>query len=277
MFFNGFRVFKMFNKKAISILIVPIISALTIGSIVSCTDQQKPKNTQELVTNFNNTWAKTDDFIGQVKAKEIKETSSAMFHLVEMESGGSGYISNDGRYLIGGPIMIIENGKIVELGEEIRIKETKKLINVLDLANSITLKPSGEVKQTIYVFTDPTCPSCQAFHSETEKLLNNGVQIHYLPWVRTPESKKIINDVWCATDKLTAYEKAIKSEKFETTECANPLEKNIKVGQKLNVQATPTIFTKDGSVVTGAVPADELLKFLKLDNPTTTDESDPKK
>lgn len=253
------------NAMFLKTLLAITTSALMMGGLTACTNNSKIVEPDSLVAAFNETWAKADEFKGEVKIKSIQKTDSDTFYLVEMEKGGTGYLTADGKYLIGGPVMQLEGNKIVEIGEKAKIETNKEYLSKINLATAITYKPTDTIKHTVYIFTDPSCPACIAFHQETEELLKNGVQIHFLPWARNAESQQIINDVWCAKDKKVAYESAIKSEKFETQKCANGVEEVINIGKKLNVKATPTIFTDKGEVITGAIPAKALLNFLNSD------------
>lgn len=251
-------------------LLATSVAAFLCISLTACLEVgSKAKDPQTLVKEFNETWANAEEFKGEVKINSIKATDSKNFYLVEMEKGGSGYLTADGKHLIGGPILQLEGNKVVELGDKIKIEEAKTLLKTFELTTTaITYKPEGEVKHTLFVFSDPSCTACQVFHKETDELLKNGVQIHYLPWIRGTESEKVVNDVWCAKDKKVAYESAIKSETFVTEKCENSVEKSIELGNKLEVRATPTIYTEDGRVITGAIPAKTLLDFL---NPAKQD------
>lgn len=254
----------MFHKTVFAVTTI----ALIIGGLTACDRSKQVENPQDLVTGFNNTWANADEFKGEVKVKSIQKTDSDKFYLVEMENGGSGYLTADGKNLIGGPVLQLEGNKIVELGEKIKTEKIKEQLKKIDLTTALTYKPTTEPKHTLYVFTDPTCSACASLHSETEELLNNGIQIHYLAWSRGPDSMKAINDVWCAKDKKAAYQSAINSVKFETEKCESKVEKNIEVGKLLNVKATPTIFTEDGRMISGAVPANIILSFLDTEKDT---------
>lgn len=249
----------MFSKT----LLAATTAVLMITGLTACVEANKAKDPQTIVKEFNEKWANSAEFKGEVKIKNIKNTDAKGFYLVEMEKGGSGYITADGKYLIGGPILQLEGNKVVELGEKLKSSEAKELLKTVDTATqAITYKPAGGIKHTLYVFTDPSCSACQFFHKETDALIKNGVQIHYLPWARGAESLKGINDVWCAKDKKVAYESATKSEPFVSEKCENTVEKSIEIGKKLEVRATPTIYTEDGRVITGAIPAQNLLEFL---------------
>lgn len=47
------------------------------------------------------------------------------------------------------------------------------------------------------------------------------------------------------------------------TECANPIERNVALGQKLNINGTPTLIAADGRVLPGAAPIEQLNQWIE--------------
>jgi thiol:disulfide interchange protein DsbC len=46
--------------------------------------------------------------------------------------------------------------------------------------------------------------------------------------------------------------------------CTNPVEKHYRLGERLDVNGTPTIFLDDGKTIPGYVPAPRLLSMLGI-------------
>jgi thiol:disulfide interchange protein DsbC len=66
--------------------------------------------------------------------------------------------------------------------------------------------------------------------------------------------------IWCAPDKVKAWDAFFASGTLPDNagDCDNPVEKTNALGQKLKVQATPTLIFANGSVVPGAIPPEQM-------------------
>jgi thiol:disulfide interchange protein DsbC len=66
--------------------------------------------------------------------------------------------------------------------------------------------------------------------------------------------------IWCAPDKVKAWDAFFASGTLPDNagDCDNPVEKTNVLGQKLRVQATPTLIFANGSVVPGAIPPEQM-------------------
>ena len=66
--------------------------------------------------------------------------------------------------------------------------------------------------------------------------------------------------IWCAPDRLKAWDEFFASGKLPDNkgDCDTPLAATQALGQKLRVNATPTLVFADGSIVPGALPKDRL-------------------
>ena len=66
--------------------------------------------------------------------------------------------------------------------------------------------------------------------------------------------------IWCSADKVKAWDEFFATGKLPDNQgdCDNPVVATNALGAKLRVTATPTLVFADGSVVPGALPAQQL-------------------
>lgn len=113
---------------------------------------------------------------------------------------------------------------------------------------------SGNASRKLAVFSDPDCPYCQQLELELARL--DDVTIYIFPFPLTqlhPNAATIAHKIWCASDRATAWHDYLiqKTEPNNAGDCENPIEDNIKLGQSLNVQGTPTLILSNGELITG--------------------------
>lgn len=174
------------------------------------------------------------------------------------------YVSDDGRYLIQGNLVDIQERR--NLTEERRSEMRADAISALDEKDMVVFAPAGEVKHTLTVFTDPDCPYCRKLHSEVPQLNAAGVKVRYLAFPRqgipSPGYDKAVS-VWCAEDRAAAMTAAKSGGEVESRTCENPVMDQLQTGMRLGVRGTPTIITETGRTFPGYVPAAELLSQLQ--------------
>lgn len=172
------------------------------------------------------------------------------------------YVSNDGKYLFLGDVMELATRK--NLTETWREQSATKLINAVGESNMIVIGPK-QAKRTITVFTDVDCPYCSKLHLEVPELNKQGVKVRYLLFPRSganSDTYKRSVAVWCAADRVKAVGVAKAGGKIEMKTCSNPVDSHYKLGERLGVNGTPTIFIDDGKKIGGYVPAARLLAIL---------------
>lgn len=147
------------------------------------------------------------------------------------------------------------------------LKALAQMIDVtkLPIQNAIT-REKGERQHTLYVFTDPRCPFCKKLE-ETLSGLNN-IRIHTFLTPLTglhPDAKELSARIWCAKDKVKAFEDVMIRGTDLTTpaQCSAPIEDNEKLMTELGIKGTPTLFFENGERVTGAVSAQAIEEKLE--------------
>lgn len=122
----------------------------------------------------------------------------------------------------------------------------------------------GNGKRVIATFEDPNCGFCKQLNKTLDEM---GNTTHYVFMVGMlgPESVAKANAIWCSVDPAKSWMDWMTTSKAvpaPAQDCATPVERNGKLGQKYRVQGTPAIFFPNGDRVQGAVPAAELEKYF---------------
>lgn len=122
------------------------------------------------------------------------------------------------------------------------------------------VKGTGERK--VAVFEDPNCGYCKQLHRTLEDVDNITVYTFLFP-ILTPDSVSRSRNIWCAADPAKAWKAwMLDGEQPAAADCPTPIQDNLALGRKLNIQGTPAMFFADGSRVNGALPLDALKKKL---------------
>lgn len=121
----------------------------------------------------------------------------------------------------------------------------------------------GTGARQMAVFEDPNCGYCKQLHRTLESIDDVTVYTFLFP-ILSPDSSTKSRDIWCSPDPAVTWKAwMVKGEAPVPAECATtPIDDNLALGRKLNVQGTPAIFFADGSRVNGALPLDALKKKL---------------
>jgi len=174
------------------------------------------------------------------------------------------YISADAKFLFFGDLVDVSSR--TNLTEHRRGAIAVRLIDEIGEKRMIVMGPA-KPKRTITVFTDVDCPYCVKFHLDVPTLTKEGVKVRYLMFPRSgigAETYKRSVAVWCAADRVKAVGIAKARGKLEMKTCPNPVEDHYRLGERLGVSGTPTIFLDDGRRIGGYLPPARLLPILGL-------------
>jgi thiol:disulfide interchange protein DsbC len=113
----------------------------------------------------------------------------------------------------------------------------------------------GNGSRRMAIFEDPNCGYCKRFEQDLNTIDNITAYIFPYP-ILTPDSAEKSKAIWCAPDKLKAWQDAMLRGTLPTNKgtCENPIEKNVALGQKFRINGIPVTFFEDGERVAGAVP-----------------------
>ena len=164
------------------------------------------------------------------------------------------YMSADGRYIVRGDIIDIAEG--INVTDVARKKLRIDAVESLGEGSMIVFSPE-QVKGTISVFTDITCPYCAKLHREVGQLNDNGIKVRYLAYPRVGVPSSVADDmasVWCADDPRQALTDAKAGRGVDPKRCPNPVQEHYDMGNKVGISGTPAIVLEDGSLLEGYVP-----------------------
>ncbi|MFN3628738.1 MAG: DsbC family protein [Casimicrobiaceae bacterium] len=156
---------------------------------------------------------------------------------------------------------LVEAATMKNLTEE-RAAELRAIdVKQLPLQDAIKFV-RGKGERLIYLFSDVDCPFCTRLETTLQDIDNITVYIFMYPIDSLhPAARGKQKAIWCAKDRLAAWQDAVLRRKFDPNakgDCDNPVDRTVELGQKLGVRATPTFFLADGRMVAGALPKDRI-------------------
>lgn len=123
----------------------------------------------------------------------------------------------------------------------------------------------GDGSRKVAVFEDPDCPFCKQVEANFAQLNNYTLYVFLYPIEQlhadaVNKSKK----VWCAKDRSKAWlDLMLKNQVPQNKDdCATPVARNINLAGQLNIAGTPAVIFEDGRLVPGAIPKEQIEKFL---------------
>lgn len=178
-----------------------------------------------------------------------------------------GYVTADGKYLfLGDLIEVATRTNITSMTPTEHGRKVVKMIEEVGEENMIVMGPKNP-KRTMTVFTDVDCPYCARLHQDVPELTRNGVKVRYLLFPRGgigSQTYKRSVAVWCADDRVKAIGTAKSGGTLDMKTCTNPVERHYRLGEKIGVSGTPTIFLDNGQRIGGYVPAERMLGMLGI-------------
>jgi thiol:disulfide interchange protein DsbC len=172
------------------------------------------------------------------------------------------YIDTSGKHLFNGHLFDLDAKE--DLTERRIEALTRVDIKQLPLADAFDIV-HGDGKRQLYVFEDPDCPYCKKFEEQLPKI--NDVTLHIFLFPLTtihPHAYEHALAVWCAKDRQKTWaDKMMKGiDPPATAKCANPIDRNLALGEKIHIDGTPTIVFADGRVHAGMMSAEDLERML---------------
>jgi len=121
------------------------------------------------------------------------------------------------------------------------------------------VKGNGERK--LVIFSDADCPFCARLEQELKSVDNVTIYTFLYPIDSLhPDAARKSRMIWCSADRVKAWNEFFATGALPDNngDCDNPVVATSALGQKLRVAATPTLVFADGSVVPGALPAQQI-------------------
>lgn len=202
-----------------------------------------------------------------IKLDSLQKTRYGGLYEAVMEGSQVFYTDKSASFILIGSLI---DGKTQRNVTEDRMRDLLQVkFDTLPLESAIK-QVKGNGSRKIAVFSDPDCPYCRKLDAELEKVTDVTIYTFLFPIASLhPQAGDKSRAVWCAPDRVKAWEELIKKGTVPQTggKCENPLAKIAALGQKLKITGTPTIIFADGMRVPGMVPAADLEKLLNGERP----------
>lgn len=222
-------------KKTLACALMSFISTLTLA------------NVDTVKTNLSKQHPKLN--IENIQATEMKGIYSGSM------DGQVVYLGEDAQHILVGSMFRLSDQK--NLTKDLILKQNSIDWKKLPLQDAIkTVRGNG--KRQIAIFSDPNCPYCKQLEAELKKLDN--VTIYTFIYPIKPQSVAPSKAVYCEKDQSYAWENLIAKgiAPAGNKSCANPIERNLKLGQSLGVNGTPTLIFSNGFKAAGGFPAEQI-------------------
>ncbi|NOT65249.1 MAG: DsbC family protein [Methylotenera sp.] len=147
-----------------------------------------------------------------------------------------------------------------------RMEELTKVdFNSLPLDQAIKVV-KGNGSRKLVVFSDVDCPYCKRLErNEMTNITDVTVYTFLYPIAQLhPDSANKSKSIWCAKDRVKAWEDWIMRDQLPktTSNCEVPIEKIGELARKLGVTSTPTLIFADGKRMLGAQPYKEIERAM---------------
>ncbi len=173
------------------------------------------------------------------------------------------YVTTDGKYLLHGNLYdVVAN---VNLTEGSRSEIRRAALKEVESKQKISFT-TPETKYVVTVFTDIDCGYCKKMHSEMSAYNALGIGIEYMFFPRAgvgSQSWEKAVSVWCSDDQRQALTDAKADKPLDRKECANPIEADYAVGNRIGVSGTPMVIAADGTQLGGYLPPEQMLLRLQ--------------
>lgn len=192
------------------------------------------------------------------KAQIVDIQPASVPGLYEVFTGGALFYSDaTGDYIFNGSLIDTRTKK--NLTED-RVNERNAIrFDSLPFEKAIKVV-KGDGSRKLAVFTDPDCPYCKRLEEEMKSVSNVTMYLFMFPLKIHPNAERHAKSIWCSDDRPTAWTSWVLDKKEPTDKtCQNdPVAATLQLGEKLNVNGTPTIYFEDGSRQAGAMKAADL-------------------
>jgi len=122
----------------------------------------------------------------------------------------------------------------------------------------------GNGKHVLVTFEDPNCGYCKRL-TKTLDEMSDSTHYVFLVGMLGEDSTVKAKAIWCSADPAKTWTDWMLNGKplpSPAAECETPLTRNGAMAAKYRVHGTPSIFFPNGDRVSGAIPADQLLKHF---------------
>jgi len=184
---------------------------------------------------------------------EIKPAGVSGLYEVRVNGSEIYYTDAKGDFLIDG--QIIETKTRRNITEDRIAKLTAIPFDSLPIKDAFTLV-RGNGQRKMAVFEDPNCGYCKRFERDLQKVDNVTVYLFLYP-VLGPDSVKKSQDIWCAKDRVAAWQDWMLRDQAAGAASAacdtGAIARNVELGRKYKITGTPTLLFVNGARIPGAI------------------------
>ena len=184
---------------------------------------------------------------------EIKPSGVSGLYEVRVNGSEIYYTDAKGDFLIDG--QIIETKTRRNITEDRIAKLTAIPFDSLPIKDAFTLV-RGNGQRKMAVFEDPNCGYCKRFERDLQKVDNVTVYLFLYP-VLGPDSVKKSQDIWCAKDRVAAWQDwMLRDQPAGAASAAcdtGAVARNVELGRKYKITGTPTLLFVNGARIPGAI------------------------
>lgn len=199
---------------------------------------------------------------GKVKALAVRTTPVRGIYAVETGSEVF-YVDDSGRYAFAGAALIdMQRQQDLTAGHVERMQRIE--FTQLPLQHAIK-EVRGNGSRQLAVFEDPNCPICKVFTKFVDQLSDVTVYKFPLP-VIAPDSIPLVRIAWCSPDRAGAWRAIMAGHRPQSgaQDCdTTGLVEILKVGERYNIQNTPTVVLANGKRLVGATPPEQFMAELE--------------
>jgi thiol:disulfide interchange protein DsbC len=123
----------------------------------------------------------------------------------------------------------------------------------------------GDGSRKLAIFADPLCPYCRQLEQNMQGISNVTIYTFLYPIEQLHPGASVKSvEIWCSKDPSSAWSKWMlqKVDPGDTRCKGAPVDQLQKLGEKLHVDSTPTLFTADGKRTRGAIKHNEIEQLL---------------
>lgn len=121
----------------------------------------------------------------------------------------------------------------------------------------------GDGSKVFAVFEDPNCPICRVFTKFIDQIDNVTVYRFMFP-VISPQSQSLARMAWCSRDRAGVWKALMEGARPQLSEScdASGLAQILALGERYQINNTPTVVLASGKRLVGATPPDQFIAEL---------------
>ncbi len=171
------------------------------------------------------------------------------------------YGTEDGSYVLGGPMVQVESGTNLTLALQAQFRSSK----LENMPGQLFKFPAQQEKYQVTVVTDIDCPYCRRLHQLIPEYNAQGISLTYVMLPRSgpqgPAFAKAVNAA-CAIAPESALTRAMNGESITASECENTIAEQLQFARSIGANKTPSIVFPDGHMIEGMLTPEQLLEAL---------------